>query len=131
MQFTKNRSRLGLVLLLILPLAGCKHKKKDEAPEPQGNPLKPDQAGGARRRARFGVGAQRVVNEELLRQFGIYYAAYRTENGRPPRTLAEFRAVLAERPERPQPGGRHRQGLDRVAIGPPAERQPGAGLRER
>jgi hypothetical protein len=43
-------------------------------------------------------GAQRQVNQDLLRQFGIYYAAYRSENGRPPRTLDEFRDYLKSDP---------------------------------
>jgi hypothetical protein len=88
---------LGVVVLLILPLAGCNHKKKDQpAPEPQGNPLKPDAAGGAPAQGAVRRGAQRVVNQELLRDFGQYYQAYKTEdaNGQPPRTLAQFRSYL-------------------------------------
>lgn len=89
---------VGLILALALAPTGCHKRKKDTAPEPQGNPLKPDQAGGAPAQGAVQRGAQRVVNQDLLRNFGIYYAAYRTENGRPPRTLDEFRTYLAGDP---------------------------------
>jgi hypothetical protein len=84
--------------ILVLVLAGCHSSKKDTAPEPQGNPLRPDAAGGAPAQGAVRRGAQRVVNEELLRQFGIYYNAYRSEKGNVPRTLDEFRNYLKEDP---------------------------------
>jgi hypothetical protein len=89
---------VGLIVALALTLTGCPKKKKDDAPEPQGNPLRPDPAGGAPAQGAVKRGAQRVVNQSLLEQFGIYYAAYQTDNGRPPRTLAEFRDYLARDP---------------------------------
>jgi hypothetical protein len=90
---------VGLIAALTLTLTGC-HKKKSEPPpdEPKGNPLKPDPAGGAPAQGAVQRGAQRQVNQNLLVQFGIYYAAYQTDNGRPPRTVAEFRDYLARDP---------------------------------
>jgi hypothetical protein len=94
---------LTVVLLLLPPLAGCNRKKKEEPPPdpaPQGNPLKPDAAGGAPAQGAVRRGAQRVVNQELLRDFGQYYAAYKTDdqNGQPPRTVDQFRNYLAHDP---------------------------------
>jgi hypothetical protein len=88
----------GVVLVLVLVLAGCRDRKKDTAPEPQGNPLRPDPAGGAPAQGVVRRGAQRQVNTNLLENFGKYYELYRTENGRPVRTLQEFRAYLASDP---------------------------------
>jgi hypothetical protein len=90
---------LGVGLILALTLTGC-HKKKDATPEPQGNPLRPDPAGGAPAQGAVQRGAQRVVNQELLRNFGQYYASFKTDdpNGQPPRTLKQFRDYLAQDP---------------------------------
>ncbi len=92
----------GLVVALVLTLYGC-HKKKSDPPapeEPQRNPLHQDPAGGAPAQAPVQRGAQRVVNEELLRNFGQFYQAFKTDdpNGRPPRTVAEFRTYLTQDP---------------------------------
>jgi hypothetical protein len=94
---------LTVVLLLLPPLAGCNRKKKQEEeppPAPAGNPLNVDRAGGAPAQGAVRRGAQRVVNQELLRDFGQYYAAYKTDdqNGQPPRTVDQFRNYLARDP---------------------------------
>ncbi len=91
----------GLIVALALAPTACHKKKADPAPEePQRNPLKPDPAGGAPAQGMVQRGAQRVVNEELLRNFGQYYASFKTEdpNGRPPRTVQQFRGYLAQDP---------------------------------
>jgi hypothetical protein len=89
---------LGVVLALVLPPAGCNRKKKEEPPEPQGNPLKPDPAGAAPGNSAVRRGAQMQQNKALLESFGKYYELYRTENGRPPRTFEEFRAYIKADP---------------------------------
>ncbi len=91
---------LGIVLVLVLTLTGCSKKKKDTAPEPQGNPLRIDPAGGAPAQGVVRRGGQRQVNQALLRNFGQFYQAYKTDdpNGRPPRTVQEFRNYLVRDP---------------------------------
>jgi hypothetical protein len=91
---------VGLALILALALTGCK-KHKDTAPEPtepQGNPLKPDPAGGAPAASDVQRGAQLRVIENLMRNIGQYYILYSNENNRPPKTLEEFKAYLRSDP---------------------------------
>jgi hypothetical protein len=38
------------------------------------------------------------VNQQLLRDVGQYYELYRTEHGRPPKTLEEFKAYVKSDP---------------------------------
>jgi hypothetical protein len=97
---TQHLLALGVTLALLMSPAGCGSKKKqaEGPPEPRGNPLAQDPAGGAPAQAPVQRGAQRVVNQDLLRNFGVYYTAYRTEKGAPPRTVDEFRAYLKEDP---------------------------------
>ncbi len=96
-----TRSRFlaaGVALLLVLAPVGCHKSKKDTAPEPQGNPLRPDPSGGAPARSVVQRGAQRPVNQNVLENFGKYYELYRSENGRPPKTVQEFRAYIQSDP---------------------------------
>lgn len=91
---------VGIVLTLVLALTGCK-KHKDTAPEPtepQGNPLKPDPAGGAPAASDVQRGAQVRVIENLMRNIGQFYQIYSAEKGHPPRTLEEFRTYLQSDP---------------------------------
>jgi type II secretory pathway pseudopilin PulG len=84
------------VLILVLSLTGCVKKKAAES-EVTENPLKPS-PGGAPAQGVVRRGAQRQVNQQLLRNIGQYYALYRTENGREPRNLQEFLAYLKSDP---------------------------------
>ena len=72
--------------------------------EATGNPLRPD-PGGAPAQGVVQRGAQRQVNQQLLRTIGQYYALYRTENCHSPRNMEEFLAYLNSdanaRPETP------------------------------
>ena len=84
-----------LACVVMLLLAGC--SAKQEATESGENPLKPNPAGGPAQ----GVvrrGAQRQVNQQLLRDVGQYYELFRTEHGRPPKDLAEFQAYVKSDP---------------------------------
>jgi prepilin-type processing-associated H-X9-DG protein len=92
---------LPAILIVTLVLVGCK-KHKDTAPEPaepQGNPLKPDPAGGPPAKTDVQRGAQLKVIENLMRNLGIYYQQYSSDhNNRPPRTLDEFKAYVKADP---------------------------------
>src|SRR5262249_15015049 len=68
-------------------------KKKATEPEATGNPLRPE-PGGAPAQGVVQRGAQRQVNQQLLRNIGQYYGLYRTENGRAPLNLEEFLTYL-------------------------------------
>ena len=85
-------------LMLLLPLIGCAKKNKAAAPEtPAANPLKPQQ-GGAPAQGVIRRGAQRQVNQQLLRDIGQYYMLFRTERGRDPQNLEEFLTYLKSDP---------------------------------
>ncbi|MGH7173906.1 MAG: hypothetical protein ACRELG_26815 [Gemmataceae bacterium] len=94
---------LGLSALMLVPVsAGCAKKKKAaattaKAPEAARNPLNV-QPGGAPAQGVVRRGAQRQVNQQLLRNIGQYYVLYRTENGRSPRNLQEFLTYLKSDP---------------------------------
>lgn len=98
-----NAYRSAVIVLAVLMLApsliGCAKKKRAvAAPEsPAANPLKP-QPGGAPAQGVVRRGAQRQVNQQLLRNIGQYYVLYRTENGRAPRSLQEFLTYLKSDP---------------------------------
>jgi hypothetical protein len=88
------------LLMLSSVLLGCAKKKRaavTEPTEPTGNPLKP-KPGGAPAQNVVQRGAQRQVNQQLLRNIGQYYVLYRTENGRSPRSLEEFLTYLKSDP---------------------------------
>ena len=85
------------VLMLAPALAGCARKKKVAESEPTGNPLRPN-PGGAPAQGVVRRGAQRQVNQQLLRNIGQYYQLYRTENGRDPRNLEEFLVYVKSDP---------------------------------
>jgi hypothetical protein len=92
------RCWLVAAILLALSVPGCK-KHKDTATEVQGNPLRPDPAGGAPARNDVQRGAQLRVNENLMKQLGLFYQFYRNDHdGQPPRTEAEFKAYLQSDP---------------------------------
>jgi hypothetical protein len=84
-------------LLLALAVTGCK-KKIAEEPEGGKNPLMPNPAGGAPAQGVVQRGAQRQVNQNLMRNMGLFYNQYRAENGRPPRNLEEFKAYVKSDP---------------------------------
>jgi hypothetical protein len=89
---------IGAVLLLALVLPGCK-KHHDPATESEHNPLHQDPAGGAPARNDVQRGAQLRVNENLMKQIGLFYQFYRNDHdGQPPRTEAEFKAYLQSDP---------------------------------
>jgi hypothetical protein len=111
--------RIIVVLFAALMLApssiGCAKKKKPAAEateEPAGSVLKPE-AGGRTAQSFVGRGAQRQVNQQLLRNIGQYYVLYRTEKGRDPQNLQEFMDYLksdreargAKMPEALEKGG--------------------------
>jgi hypothetical protein len=82
-------------LIIALLLTGCPKKKAAPAPPPESgeNPIKPVPSGGPAQ----GVvrrGAQRQVNQNLLRNIGQYYALFRTERGQPPMNQEEFKAYV-------------------------------------
>jgi hypothetical protein len=85
------------VLVLALALAGCK-KKAAEEPEGGKNPLMPNPSGGGPAPGVVQRGAQRQVNQSLMRNLGQYYALFRTENGRPPKSLEEFKTYVKSDP---------------------------------
>jgi hypothetical protein len=87
----------GIALVIALSLAGCRGKK-GTAPEATGNPLKPDPAGGHVVQNEFQRPGQRVVNQDLMKNFGVYYVAYRSEKDGVPRSVAEFKTYLQEDP---------------------------------
>ena len=90
---------IGAILLLALTLTGCRGKKKDPEPEPEGNPLRPDPAGGGGAKNDVQRGAQRMVNQNLMRNLGQFYTLYKTDNSfRPPRTVEEFKTFLKTDP---------------------------------
>jgi len=95
--------RIVVVLLAILMLAptwiGCAKKKKAEAEAeaPTKNPLNV-QPGGPPAQGVVRRGAQRQVNQQLLRNIGQYYVLFRTERGRDPKDLQEFLAYLNSDP---------------------------------
>ncbi|HKI34100.1 MAG TPA: hypothetical protein VKA46_19765 [Gemmataceae bacterium] len=89
---------LAVVLVVTLGACGCKNKNKDTAPETGGNPLRLDQAGGAPAQGVVRRGAQRQEIQGILENLAKYYELYRGENGRPPKSLQEFRAYLASDP---------------------------------
>lgn len=104
-----NACRIAVVVLSALIMvpasAGCAKKKHKTAtvqttaatPAATGNPLNV-QPGGAPAQGVLRRGAQRQVNQQLLRNIGQYYVLYRTENGRSPRNLQEFLTYLKSDP---------------------------------
>jgi hypothetical protein len=86
-------------LMLVLPSIGCAKKKKVEAGSeaPVQNPLKP-QPGGAPAQGVVRRGAQRQVNQQLLRDISQYYMLFRTERGRDPQNLDEFLTYVKSDP---------------------------------
>jgi hypothetical protein len=91
---------VGLVLVLALAVTGCPKKKKDPPPEePQGNPLRPDPAGGAPANNDAQRGGQRLVNQNLMQGIGRYYQLCRDEKGKPPQTLEELKAYIQSDPD--------------------------------
>jgi len=87
------------VLLVALALAGCAKKKKVATEsESAGNPLDAKNLGGAPAQGVVRRGAQRQVNQQMLRSIGQYYALFQTENGRVPRDLPEFLAYVKSDP---------------------------------
>lgn len=98
-----NAYRVVMMVLSALMLAtistGCGKKNKTTvaAAEPTGNPLRPE-PGGPPAQSIIGRGAQRQVNQNLLRNVGQYYILYRTEKGRDPQNLQEFLAYLKSDP---------------------------------
>ncbi len=91
-----------LLVLLVLPtLVGCAKKVAPNAQttttESNENPLRP-KPGGAPAQGLVQRGAQRQVNQQLLRNIGQYYALFRTENGRGPRDLQDFLAYVKDDP---------------------------------
>lgn len=86
------------VLMSAPPSIGCAKKKEAaKTEEPAGNPLKP-QPGGAPAQGVVRRGAQRQVNQQLLRNIGQYYTLFRTERGRDPQNLEEFLTYLKSDP---------------------------------
>jgi hypothetical protein len=91
---------LMLAMLMLAPsLLGCAKKKRiaAETETPATNPLNP-QPGGAPAQGVVQRGAQRQVNQQLLRSLGQYYMLYRTEHGRDPQNLQEFLNYLKSDP---------------------------------
>lgn len=86
-----------LSLLLLLPLTGCAKKKAATSEAVAENPLRPS-PGGAPAQGVVRRGAQRQVNQQLLRSIGQYHALYRTENGRAPRDMQEFLTYVKNDP---------------------------------
>ena len=76
---------VGIVLALALTLTGCKKHKdaEPEPPKPQGNPLKPDPAGGPPAANDVQRGTQLLVIKNLMKGIGTYYQFYINEKGRP------------------------------------------------
>jgi|SRR5579884_674659 len=95
--------RIVVILLALLMSApsmiGCAKKKKADAETetPAQNPLKP-QPGGAPVQGVVRRGAQRQVNQQLLRDISQYYMLFRTERGRDPQNLEEFLSYLKSDP---------------------------------
>jgi hypothetical protein len=93
--------RIVVVLLAMLmpALIGCTKKKKaeGEAEAPARNPLNV-QPGGPPAQGVIRRGAQRQVNQQLLRNIGQYHVLFRTERGRDPKDLQEFLAYLNSDP---------------------------------
>jgi hypothetical protein len=91
-----------VVMLSVVAVAassiGCTKKNDAAAPEtPAGNPLK-GEPGGPPAQSVIRRGAQRQVNQNLLRNIGQYYVLYRTEKGRDPQDLQEFLTYLKSDP---------------------------------
>ncbi len=88
-----------LMAMLMPALIGCAKKKKAEAEAeaPARNPLNV-QPGGPPAQGVIRRGAQRQVNQQLLRSIGQYYVLFRTERGRDPKDLQEFLAYLNSDP---------------------------------
>jgi hypothetical protein len=95
---------VGLLSMLLVgtPLIGCAKKKPAKSETVQAetvteNPLRPS-PGGAPAQGVVRRGAQRQVNQQLLRNIGQYHALFRTENGRSPRDMQEFLAYVKNDP---------------------------------
>jgi hypothetical protein len=113
----------GLIVALALTVAGC-HRKKPDAPpppeEPKGNPLKPDPAGGGGARNDVQRGAQRMVNQNLMRNMGQFFVAYKSDHeDRPPRTAAEFKAYLQADPNASNEAAALDKGWVELVLDPP------------
>jgi len=90
---------LGVVLVLMASFTGCSGKKKDNASDTRGNPLKPDEAGAGGAKNDVQRGGQKLVNENLMHNIGFYYNMYPDENGgRKPLTLDEFKRYVRTDP---------------------------------
>lgn len=98
-----NAYRMAMMVLFGFMLAsitvGCAKKNKPPvaAAEPTGNPMRPE-PGGPPAQSIIGRGAQRQVNQNLLRNIGQYYILYHTEKGRDPQSLQEFLDYLKSDP---------------------------------
>jgi hypothetical protein len=89
-----------MILLLALAPIGCrKHKDGPEPVDTTPNPLKPDPAGGPPAASHELRGVQLQVLRNLMHNLGIYYVAYRSDRGRPPRTREEFKEYLKADPD--------------------------------
>jgi hypothetical protein len=96
-----NAYRVTVMVLAVLmlgpSLTGCAKKKKAVEAAPAENPLRP-KPGGAPAQGVVARGAQRQVNQQLLRSIGQYHSLFRTEKGREPRNLEEFLAYVKSDP---------------------------------
>jgi hypothetical protein len=96
MRSQRQGLRLLPAVFLALALVGCNRNRGPDT-ESQENPIKPNLSGGAAQGA-VRAGAQRQVNQNILQSIGQYYNLYRTENGRPPKNLTEFKQYVVSDP---------------------------------
>jgi hypothetical protein len=87
---------MAAALIVTLTVLGCKKPKPTEE-EGGENPLK-YKPGGAAAEGAVRRGAARQVNQNLLRSVMQYYQLYQTENGKPPKDLATFKAYVQSDP---------------------------------
>jgi hypothetical protein len=91
-----NASRIAVLVLCGLMLAGCSKRKFSDEEVTQ-NPLKPN-PGGAPAQSFVQRAVERPLNQNILRNIGGLYVAFRAERGRPPKDLQEFLAYLTSDP---------------------------------
>jgi hypothetical protein len=96
MRAQRQGVRVLPAVFLALALAGC-FRNRPSPTESTENPIKPNVSGGAAQGA-VRAGAQRQVNQNLMQSIGQYYNLYRTENGRVPRNLEEFKEYVKSDP---------------------------------